>query len=284
MTTRGPRDTSTVPTFTVPRLACDCHAHVIGPAREFPYVPDRSFTPPDAPTDQYRQMLARLGLDRAVVVQPSVYGTDNRRTVTAVAEIGQSKARGVVMVDAAVPSGELRRLHDQGMRATRFITTARGGPRIDQLPAVAAKVATVGWHIEVYVPPGHWDNLLPVIERLPVPVAFDHMAGLPADTRASDPTLRAILSLLERERAWVKLCGYRNSIAGYPYDDVRPLARQFVERVPQRCVWGTDWPHTNISEHMPDDGELLNLLADWAPDPGVRQQILVDNPARLYGF
>ena len=281
---QGPRDTVNKPKFAVPAGACDCHSHILGPVTRFPYAADRSYTPPDASAENFTAMLGALGFERGIVVQASAYGSDNSRVVAAIDELGQHRARGVVMVGHAVQEEELRRLHAAGMRATRFITTARGGPSIEQLPKVAEKVAALGWHIEMYVPPADWEWLLPIVSRLPVPVVFDHMAGLPAGTGENDPRLRAILGLLEEGRAWVKLCGYRNSLTGFPYDDVAGLARIFVARAPDRCVWGSDWPHTTITGRMPDDGELLDLLADWVPDPAVREKILVSNPARLYGF
>lgn len=285
MTTQGMHQPVMTPAFEVPHLACDSHAHVLGPIDAFPYASDRSYTPPDALLDDYLEMRDALSLERAVIVQASVYGTDNSRTEAAVEEMGQSRARGVGMVDASVPTEELQRLHANGIRATRFITTVRGGPTVDQLPAVADRVAEVGWHIEMYVPPEDWAELLPVVEGLPVPIVFDHMAGLPADVADDDPRLVAILDLLERERAWIKLSSaYRNTNIGSPYSDVAPLAQRFIAHAPDRCVWGSDWPHTNLPAEAPDDGELLNLLATWAPDAETRDKILVANPARLYGF
>jgi len=229
-------------------------------------------------------MLDALGIERMVVVQPSVYGSDNSRTVAAVAELGLQRARGVAMVPADVEAGELRRLDKAGIKAARFIATARGGPSLDELPGVARAIAEVGWHVEMYVPPKLWNDLLPIVSDLPVPVVFDHMAGLPADIDPAGAAPKAILHLLESERAWVKLTGYRNSLSGYPYGDVLPLARLFADAVPDRCVWGSDWPHTNIPDHMPDDAELLDLLLDWVPDAATRTRILVENPARLYRF
>jgi predicted TIM-barrel fold metal-dependent hydrolase len=281
---QGPRPTTKVPSVYVPAGSCDCHSHVLGPEKAYPYVADRSFTPPDASPTQYLAMLSTLGVDRAVIVQPSVYGADNQRTVDAVAELGMERARGVAMVKAGTSASELRALDQAGIRATRFITTAGGGPSLEDLPAVARAVAPLGWHIEMYVPPAIWPSLLPIVESLPVPVVFDHMGGLPAATRAGDPILKAILRLIEAERAWVKLVGYRNSVAGYPYGDVKQLARFFADAVPERCVWGSDWPHTNVTGHMPDDGELVDLFADWVPDEKVRKRILVDNPTALYRF
>jgi predicted TIM-barrel fold metal-dependent hydrolase len=281
---QGPRIAVRKPRFSLPAGACDCHTHIIGPPDRYPFVPNRSFTPPDASEQDILAMLAVLGLERMVIVQPSVYGIDNRRTVDAVQALGVERARGVAMVAADVDGGELRALDDAGIRATRFITTAGGGPSLDDLPGVARKIADLGWHIEMYVPLATLPRVLPVVRALPVPVVFDHMGGLPADTAENDPLLTEILRLLEAGRHWVKLCGYRNSLAGFPYADVAPLARRFVAAAPERCVWGTDWPHTVIAGHMPEDADLLDLLADWAPDPAVRERILVGNPAALYRF
>jgi predicted TIM-barrel fold metal-dependent hydrolase len=272
------------PKIVAPRLACDCHMHIFGPQSEYPYTSQRSFTPHDAPAAEYRRVMETLGLERAVVVQASVYGSDNRRTADAVAELGLERARGIAMVDAAVSPSTLRNLHDCGIRGTRFITTVKGGPSLDNLPDVTKKIAEFGWHVEMYVPRNLWRDLLPRVAALPVPVVFDHMGGHLADVDENDPDLQGMLRLLESGRCWVKLCGYRASCAGHPYADVEPLAKRFIRHAPERCVWGTDWPHTTLSDHMPDDGDLMDLLVDWAPDPDIRHKILVDSPALLYGF
>jgi predicted TIM-barrel fold metal-dependent hydrolase len=279
-----PRAVIAEPKLRVPPLSCDCHAHILGPPSRFPYVPDRSYTPPDALPEHYLRMLGTLRIERMVVVQASCYGEDNRRAAAAVKELGLRRARGVAMVGASITEAELQALDEVGIRATRFITTAKGGPSLEELPAVAAKVAPFRWHIEMYVPPAVWPDVLPIVERLPVPVVFDHMGGMMANTPIDDPILRHILRLLESGRCWTKLTGYRPSVAGPPYTDVAPLARHFIDRAPDRCVWGTDWPHTNIEGYMPDDGDLLDQLGEWAMDPGVRKKILVDNPTTLYRF
>jgi predicted TIM-barrel fold metal-dependent hydrolase len=268
----------------VPPLACDCHAHILGPPSKYPYVPDRSYTPPDALPSDYLRMLGVLGIERMVVVQASCYGEDNRRTVDAVVELGLHRARGVVMVGADVGESELQSMHERGIRATRFITTAKGGPTLDQLADVAARVAPFGWPIEMYVPTSVWPQILPIVEKLPVPVVFDHMGGMMASTPPDDPIFRRILALLESGRCWTKLTGYRPSVAGPPYADVAPLARRFAAVAPERCVWGSDWPHTNLEGHMPDDGALLDQFGEWFPDEALRRRILVDNPAALYRF
>lgn len=279
-----PRKETRRPRFAVPPLACDCHSHIIGPEAQYPYTPNRSFTPHDAPVADYLAMLNALGVQRTVVVQVSVYGSDNRRTASAVMELGLDRARGIAMVDENVSKEALRELHASGIRGTRFITTVKGGPTLDNLPGVARKIAEFGWHIEMYVPRHLWQSLFPVLKTLPVPVVFDHMGGLSADTRDDDPDLRGILALLESGKCWVKLCGYRASVTGHPYADVASLGRRLVTCAPDRCVWGTDWPHTTIKGYMPDDGDLMDLLLDWAPDAADRRRILVDNPAVLYGF
>ena len=279
-----PRKETKRPRLAVPGLACDCHSHIFGPAAQYPYTSNRSFTPPDALIPEYLAMLNTLGVERTVVVQASVYGSDNRRTASAVKELGLHRARGIAMVDQDVSNETLRALDACGIRGTRFITTVKGGPSLDNLPGVAGKIAEFGWHIEMYVPRHLWQDLFPVLKTLPVPVVFDHMGGLSADTTNEDPDLKGILALLESGKCWVKLCGYRASLTGHPYVDVTPLARRFVTTAPERCVWGTDWPHTTLTGYMPDDGDLMDLLLDWAPDEATRKKILVDNPAVLYGF
>jgi predicted TIM-barrel fold metal-dependent hydrolase len=188
------------------------------------------------------------------------------------------------MVGAGIGEQELADMHEKGARATRFITTAKGGPTLDQLADVAARVAPFGWAIEMYIPTSAWPEVLPIVEKLPVPVVFDHIGGMMANTPKDDPVFRRIVALLESGRCWTKLTGYRPSVAGPPYVDVAPLARYVIARAPDRCVWGTDWPHTNIEGYMPDDGDLLDQLGTWVDDEATLRKILVDNPGRLYQF
>jgi predicted TIM-barrel fold metal-dependent hydrolase len=279
-----PRAAINRPKLKVPPLSCDSHAHVLGPPSQYPYVANRSYTPPDALPSDFLRMLGVLGIERMVVVQASCYGEDNRRTLDAVQELGVHRARGVVMVGAGIGERELAAMHEKGVRATRFITTAKGGPTLDQLADVAARVAPFGWAIEMYIPTSAWPEVLPVVEKLPVPVVFDHIGGMMADTPKDDAVFRRIVALLEGGRCWTKLTGYRPSVAGPPYADVAPLARYVISRAPDRCVWGSDWPHTNIEGYMPDDGDLLDQLGTWVDDETTLHKILVDNPARLYQF
>jgi predicted TIM-barrel fold metal-dependent hydrolase len=272
------------PALVVPKAACDCHAHVVGDPATFPFTPNRSFTPHEASYDEYAAVLETLGIERRVIVQPSFYGFDNSCTLAAIAASGLDRARGIAMIDPATDGRTLRALDAAGIRGARFITAVKGGGSLDQLRDVAGLIAPLGWHLQMYITPAAWRELAPTIMQLPVDVVMDHMAHVDADTPADDAALAAILKLLDTGRCWVKLCGYRNSVAGHPYDDVAPLARRFIAHAPERCLWGTDWPHTNVQTYIPDDGELLDLLADWAPDEAVRNRILVSNPAALYGF
>ena len=279
-----PRAVIEKPKLKVPPLSCDAHAHVLGPPSKYPYVANRSYTPPDALPSDFLRMLNVLGMERMVVVQASCYGEDNRRTIDAVQELGMHRARGVVMVGASIAESELQAMHDKGVRATRFITTAKGGPTLHQLKDVAARIAPFGWPIEMYIPTHVWHEVLPIVERLPVPVVFDHMGGMMADTPPGDPVFKRIIALLESGRCWTKLTGYRPSVQGPPYDDVAPLARYIIAHAPDRCVWGSDWPHTAIEGYMPDDGKLLDQLGTWVDDNATLAKILVDNPANLYKF
>jgi predicted TIM-barrel fold metal-dependent hydrolase len=250
----------------------------------FPFIEQRSYTPDQATEAEYEDMLDALGVERRVIVQPSVYGLDNTCTLAAVRAFGIHRARAVAMFDASASDAELHRLNEVGVRGVRFITMAKGGAPLDQLAAVARRIAPLGWHIQMYVTPEVWRDLYPLIVRLPVPVVMDHMGQVTPDRVSGDAGLDAILRLLDSGRAWIKLIGYRVSLAGAPYHDVKPLAQTFLRHAPERCLWGSDWPHPNLSGYMPDDGELLDLLLDWAPDPDVRRRVLVDNPASLYGF
>jgi predicted TIM-barrel fold metal-dependent hydrolase len=233
-------------------------------------------------------MLDTIGLSRTVVVQPSVYGTENAVTLDAVEEIGLGRARAIVVVDETSAPAELAAMAALGARGVRFNAVSGNGAPLEQLERLAERIAPLGeWHVQLYAPADAMPELEPVLRRLPVPVVVDHMGGAKAaEGGVGHPGFRSLLRLLEGGRAWVKLCGYRASAAGPPYADVAPMARALLSAAPDRCVWGTDWPHPSLRDpaEVPDDGELLDALGEWAPDEAVRRAVLVDNPARLYGF
>jgi D-galactarolactone isomerase len=272
------------PKKRAPPDACDCHIHIIGPAARYPLSERRAYTPVDASIEQYEHLQSVLGTQRVVIVQPSVYGTDNRCTLDALAHFGAARCRGVAVVDPSVKTAELQRMHDAGVRGVRVNLVTAGGPSVDHLVRLADKIAPLGWHTQVYVRGEELPQLAPLLRALPTDVVIDHMGQTSSAWGNDHPAVTALRALLDNGRTWVKLCGYRSSSAGYPFTDVDPLATLLVASAPERCVWGTDWPHPSFAGTMPDDGELLDALMRWAPTPALQQAVLVDNPAVLYGF
>jgi len=272
------------PGFAMPAGAWDCHAHVFGPFDRFSYIADRSFTPPAAPVDAYIRMLARLGFARGVLVQPSVYGTDNRAQLAALAA-GGGFWRGVAVVDDNVSAAALAALHAAGFRGARFNLVYRGGVARAALEAVARRIAPLGWHIQLFADVSRFDDLAGLLTDLPVPAVIDHMGFVPAARGIDDAGFRALLRALGAGRAWVKLSGANRLTARRlpPYDDVVPFARALIAANSDCLVFGTDWPHVLLPVPMANTGALLDELATWAPDLYVREKILVHNPARLYG-
>jgi predicted TIM-barrel fold metal-dependent hydrolase len=279
-----PRDVTRKPTLVAPKGTCDCHFHIIGDPAVYPFAPQRSYTPTKADEAAYLRMANTLGIERMVVVQPSVYSFDNRCTIDAVKNFGKDRARAVVLLGSDVSDAELRRMDDAGVRAVRFITFAAGGAPLDQFKVVANRIAALGWHIQMYVRPEHLLELAPLLQDLPVAFVFDHLGAIMADRNENDPALNVILKLLDAGKAWVKITAYRSSVAGHPYRDANWVTKAFVAHAPERCIWGSDWPHPQMHQHMPDDGELIDLLLECVPDATARNRILADNPAKLYGF
>lgn len=281
----GPRAVTSRPSWRAPPNATDCHCHVFGPFERYPLSPGRSYTPPEASIAAYLEMLGTVGLSRTVIVQPSIYGTENAVTLDAVETIGLDRARAVVVVDDTAGTDELRAMAARGARGVRFNAVSGNGTPVEQLEGLAERIAPLGWHVQLYAHAAEMVELEPALRRLPVPVVVDHMGGVKAAEGGVDhPGFRALLRLLENG-AWAKLCGYRSS-SGTPYEDVVPMARAILAAAPDRCVWGTDWPHPSMHDpsEVPDDGVLLDALGTWAPDEATRRAVLADNPARLYGF
>jgi 2-pyrone-4,6-dicarboxylate lactonase len=272
--------------FVPPAGACDAHCHVFGPADRFPFSPSRSYTPPDAGVDDLARLHDRLGLARAVLVQASCHGTDNAALLDALRRY-PGRYAGVAMIDDATTDAELDDLHAAGVRGTRvnFVAHLGGAPDADTFERTVARVAPRGWHIVLHFDAVDLPRYGDLLARLPCPFVIDHMARVDATGGLDQAPFRALLDLLADDRCWVKISGAeRLTAAGPPpYDDVVPYARALIAAAPDRILWGTDWPHPNV-RHMPDDGDLVDLLADFAPDEATRNRILVDNPARLYDF
>ena len=272
------------PRLAIPASSADCHAHIFGPQAQYPYTPNRSYTPPEASIEAYRRMLAALGFERGVIVQPSVYGTDNRCTRDAVAASG-GKWRGVAVVEPGVSDSLLAELHAAGFRGVRINLLFKGGLQLDALERIAPAIQPLGWHLQLLLDGRDLPELADRLRRLPVDIVVDHMGHMPASLGTGHAGFQTLLQLLRGGRCWVKLSGaYRIASRPQPYEDAVPFARALVETAPDKLVFGTDWPHPSISVPMPQDASLLDLLPMWAPDEATRRRILVENPARLYDF
>ncbi|NQY71925.1 MAG: amidohydrolase family protein [Halomonas sp.] len=274
------------PRFTVPSGAVDCHAHVFGPASRYSYHEARTYTPPEASVAQYLHLHETLGIERGVLVQPSVYGLDNSATRDALRTLRDEGRdyRGIAVVDSEVTDAELDALTADGFRGVRLNLLFKGGIAWRDVEVLAGRLADRNWHLQFLVDVSVFEDLEARVRRLPVPVVVDHMGHMPCAKGVDHPGFRGLCRLMEVGDTWVKLSGaYR--ITGQdqtPYEDVVPLARRLIEANSERCVWGSDWPHPYIPVPMPNDGPLLDALVDWAPEATLRNGILVDNPQRLY--
>jgi len=273
-----------MPAGALPPGACDCHVHVFGPPARYPFAADRAYTPPEASFQSYQAIMRGLGLTRAVLVQPSVYGTDNRAMLDAMGQGGDT-VRGVAVIGTQ-GDDDLAALDAAGVRGVRINTLFPGAPEIDDLDALAARIAPFGWHLQVLIDVAESAGLVTRLGRLPVATVIDHLGHMPAALGRDHRGFQDLLALLREDRTWVKLSApYRLSAhGGPPYDDVRPFAEAVLEAAPDRVVWGSDWPHPAIEGPRPDPAALLDPLFDWIDDTDLRRRVLVDNPARLYGF
>lgn len=276
------------PSVAVPLLACDVHAHVCGPAERYPYIAERLYTPPDASVAQFRHMLDALSIARGVLVQPSIYGTDNCALLDALATDRQ-RLRGVAVVPFDVPTAEIERLHAAGVRGARCnivdLKTGKGQLPLDGLRALAQRIRPFGWHIEFLMHVDEFPNLDQLLNDFPVDVVFGHLGYVPTRNGLDTAGFKALLRLMREGKAWVKLTApYRLTTSALPYAEVDPFAQALVASVPERLLWGSDWPHVYIRSAMPNDGALFDVFAQWVPDPAMRKRILVDNPAQVYDF
>ncbi len=280
----GPQPSLEPATFSIPPLACDSHAHVIALDPDYPMVSTRSYTAPAASIESYIGMLDAQGMDRGVLVQVSVHGTDNRLMLEAL-RAHPERLRGVAVVDANVSDHELQTLHDAGVRGLRLNVLFGGGIGFDAMEKLAARIAPMGWHLQFLADVARFDSdLLTRLQRLPCPGVLDHMGFASAAEGTESAGFKTLTQLVRDAGFWVKLSGANRISSQFEtFDDVVPLARRLVELAPDRLVWGSDWPHVDMQQ-MPNTGRLRNALAQWVPDEAVRNRILVDNPARLYDF
>jgi predicted dehydrogenase/predicted TIM-barrel fold metal-dependent hydrolase len=275
-----------MPRMKAPANACDCHFHIF----------DRRFPPPgpakrlvtDASVAEYRLFQRRIGTTRAVVVTPSAYGTANAVTLDAIAQFGLANARGVAVIDPAITDAELKKMADGGIRGIRFTlfdpTTAVIG--FDMIEPLARRVAGLGWHVQLHLRADQIVEQEALLMRIVTPIVFDHLGRLPQPQGINHPAFGVIRRLIDKGKTWVKLSSiYQDSKVGPPtYADQTEVARAYLKAAPERMVWGSDWPHPTERGDKPDDAVLFDLVAEWAPDEALRQRLLVDNPAALYGF
>jgi 2-pyrone-4,6-dicarboxylate lactonase len=278
-----PPKTFRASTYEVPRLACDTHAHVVATDEvAYPLVANRSYTPVPAPEEDYLAMLDATGMDRGVLVQISVYGTDNRYMLE-VLRRHSDRLRGIGVVSPEVSEQELTAMHEAGVRGLRLNVLYGGGVGLDAAQTLAAKIADMGWHLQLLLDARQLPELMPRLQKLTVPIVVDHMGHMPVALGTQDPGFHALTHLLREHGWWTKLSGAYRISERPDCDDVTSWAQALVEAAPDRLVWGSDWPHVAVAP-MPDAGDLRNLLATWVPDEKQRRRILVDNPARLYDF
>lgn len=275
----------TRPRYRPPEGAVDAHCHVFGPAAQFPFAPERKYTPCDASKDQLFALRDFLGFDRNVIVQATCHGKDNRALVDAMLASG-GRARGVATVGEEITEAELEALDEAGVRGVRFNFLRRLADFTphDVLRRIADKVAPLGWHVVVYFEAPDLEELKPLFTALPTRVVVDHMGRPDVKLGVDHPQFQAFLRWMEEdEDVWSKVsCPERLSLAGPPYDDVVPFQRTIVERFPDRVLWGTDWPHPNLKGHMADDGVLVDQIPKFAVAEALQTKLLVDNPMRLY--
>ena len=274
------------PEFVVPDGAVDAHCHVFGPAAEFPFAPERKYTPCDAGKDKLWQLRDHLGFSRNVIVQATCHGADNRALADAL-QSSRGKARGIATVRSTVTSDELAQLHVAGVRGVRFNFVKRlvDSLPFDELAGIAERIVPLGWHIVIYFEAADLAEYYDFFTSLPATVVVDHMGRPDVSQPVNGSGFNLFIKLLaENANFWSKVsCPERISAVGPPgYEDVIPFARRVIDAFPDRVLWGTDWPHPNMKSHMPDDGELVDFIPHIAPTEELQQKLLVDNPMRLY--
>ena len=273
------------PKVKLPPGSTDCHAHVFGSPDRFPYASNRFFNPPPGiHLQQYNDMHRALGVSRGVVVHSGAHGTDNAVLLDALARSG-GRLRGVALIHERMTDDELGRLAAAGVRGYRANLVSRLGIQLEEARRLAARVAKLGWHAQFLLDIESFPDLDRQLADFPIEVVIDHMGRPNTGGGTHAPGFQSLIRLLRSGRGWSKLSApYRTSTQGLPYADIVPYARALVAAAPDRLVWGTDWPHVLVDPPVPNTGDLTDLLTTWVPDEALRKRILVDNPARLYGF
>jgi predicted TIM-barrel fold metal-dependent hydrolase len=259
---------------------------VFGPAHKFPYSADTTYIPPDAPREKLKELHDKLGVQRVVIVQASCHGTDNSAMLDAIAH-NRSNYRGVCMASDDYTDADFEMLHEGGVRGVRFnfVQHLGGTPDINNMKKVVERVKPLGWHLVIHVDAGDLVAFEDLFAGFDLPKVIDHMGRVPTTGGIRQQPFRILLDFMKRDDFWVKVCGSeRISQGGPPFYDAVPYAMALIDVAPDRILWGTDWPHPNISKFMPNDGDLVDLVPLFARDKSLQKKVLVDNPSRLYGF
>jgi len=271
------------PAYVPPPGACDAHCHVFGPGDKFPYAPNRRYTPEDAPKEMLRTLHDHLGVSRAVIVQASCHGLDNAAMLDCIAS-DPKRYRGVAIVNDTFTDADFQKLHDGGVRGARFnfVKHLGGAPDMAVFDRVIDRIKGMGWHVVLHVDAPDVVPLSEMMVKLPLPFVIDHMGRVPSAAGIDQAPLRKLIELSRLENCWIKVCGAER-ISMPPYSAAVPIARILVEVNPSRVLWGTDFPHPNAT-HEADEADLVDLVPQYAIDEAAQYRLLVDNPARLYGF
>jgi predicted TIM-barrel fold metal-dependent hydrolase len=286
-TCKAPDPHTRKPRYTLPPGACDAHCHIFGPSDKYPYAPDRTYTPPDAPLADFRKLQSVLGFARAVLVNASCHGSDNTVIADAIAP-SRGQYRGVANADGSFVEADFRKLHAAGFRGVRFnfVKHLGGVPDLTDFHRVIARIKPLGWHVDLHFDAHELPEFSDLLQNLPVPFIIDHMGRVPTKNGLDQTPFQVLLNLHRNNtKCWVKISGSeRISNSGPPFTDAVPFAQALIKAGPERILWGTDWPHPNIAKHMPNDGDLVDLIPLMMPDAAMQQLVLVDNPYRLYQF
>lgn len=282
----GPDHNTRTPAFKAPAGAVDTHCHIFGPAAEYPFSPTRPYTPPDAPLPMFRALHQTIGVERAVIVNATLHGFDNRVVTDAIAQ-SNGKYRGIANINGAMSDADLLALDKGGICGCRFAFLKRLGGVGDMAAfrRLVDRAASIGWHVDVYLEAGTIREFAPILKALPTTYVIDHMGTIDAARGLDDPEFKALLDLqTSDEKCWVKITGLeRASAADPPFHDSIPFAKRLIDNSPDRVLWGTDWPHPNV-KIMPNDGDLVDLIPLYAADTAIQRKLLVVNPERLFKF
>jgi predicted TIM-barrel fold metal-dependent hydrolase len=280
----GPDPATKRPRFVPPAGACDAHCHVFGPAARFPYDPQAAYHPPDAPFEALQALHEKLGIERAVIVHASCHGTDMGATLDGIARSG-GRYRGTAIIDESCTDARLERLHEGGIRGVRFnfVRHLGGRPEMGFFQRTIERVRGLGWHLILHLDAPDIVEFAAMFRAIPLPLVIDHMGRVEAAAGLAQEPFRVLLEFVRHDNVWVKISGAERVAPAPPFTDAVPFARALAVAAPDRVLWGSDWPHPNV-RHMPNDGDLVDLLPLMLPDAQMQRRVLVDNPARLYGF